>query len=125
MPVRKSLETVVIVDDNDAFRGRMRVLLDCEGYDVIGEACDGASGLGVVRRLRPDVALLDVQLPDTNGFAVAERLRAEVGETAVVIISTRDASDYTHAVQDCGALGFIAKSEISGDTLRAVLEEGR
>jgi DNA-binding NarL/FixJ family response regulator len=118
-------ETVVIVDDNDAFRGRMRVLLDCEGYDVIGEAADGASGLRVVRRLRPDVTLLDVQLPDTSGFAVAERLRREVGQTAIVIISTRDASDYAGAVARCGARGFIAKSEICGEELRAVLESAR
>ncbi len=115
-------ETVVIVDDNDAFRARTSILLSSEGYEVIGEAADGSSGLGVLRRLRPDVALLDVQLPDTNGFAVARRLREDDGGPAVVIISTRDGADYASAVAECGARGFIPKSEICGDALRAVLK---
>lgn len=114
-------ETVVIVDDNDEFRTRARALLDGDGYRVIGDAGDGVSGLEAVRTLRPDIALLDVQLPDTSGFAVAQRLRRQAA-TAVVIISTRDARDYASAVSDCGALGFISKSEICGDALRAVLD---
>jgi DNA-binding NarL/FixJ family response regulator len=116
-------ETVVIVDDNDDFRARTRLLLDREGYDVIGEAADGEWGLSLVRRLCPDVALLDVQLPDTDGFAMAECLRHEADGTAVVIISTRDASDYAGAVARCGALGFIAKSDLCGTALQAVLEQ--
>jgi DNA-binding NarL/FixJ family response regulator len=112
-------ETVVIVDDNDEFRARTRALLEGEGYHVIGDAADGSSGLEAVSTLRPDIALLDVQLPDTSGFAIAQRLRRQP-ETAVVIISTRDARDYASAVSGCGALGFISKSEISGDALRAV-----
>jgi DNA-binding NarL/FixJ family response regulator len=115
-------ETVVIVDDNAAFRAQARVLLTYDGYDVIGEAVDGASGVDIVRRLRPDVALLDVQLPDIDGFSVAERVRDDAHETAVVIISTRDALEYAGAVRVCGARGFIGKSELCGDALRAVLE---
>jgi DNA-binding NarL/FixJ family response regulator len=115
-------ETVVIVDDNAAFRERARVLLSYEGYDVVGEAEDGASGLDLVRRLRPDVALLDVQLPDTDGFSVAKQVRADEHRVAVVIISTRDTGDYGTAVDGCGAHGFIPKSELCGDALRAVLE---
>jgi DNA-binding NarL/FixJ family response regulator len=115
-------ETVVIVDDNDAFRAFTRTLLDRDGYEVVGEAADGASGLDVVRRLRPDVLLLDVQLPDMVGFEVARRLRGEARETAVVITSTRDASDYAGAIAGCGARGFIAKAEICADSLRSILE---
>ena len=114
-------ETVVIVDDNAAFRARARVLLSYEGYDVIGEAEDGVSGLDVVHRLRPNVALLDVQLPDIDGFSVARKVRDEDHQTAVVIISTRDTTDYGDAVDGCGARGFIPKSELCGDALRAVL----
>jgi DNA-binding NarL/FixJ family response regulator len=113
-------ETVVIVDDNDAFRAQARVLLTYDGYDVIGEAGNGAAGLDAVRRLRPNVALLDAQLPDVDGFSVAHDVRDDV--IAVVIISTRDATDYGSAVTTCGARGFIAKSELCGDALRAVLE---
>ena len=115
-------ETVVIVDDNDAFRARARDLLTYEGYEVIGEAADGAFGLDTVRRLRPDVALFDVQLPDIDGFTVAARVRDDASETAVVIISTRDAIDYGAAVSRCGARGFIAKSKLCAEALRAVLE---
>lgn len=73
-------ETVVIVDDNHDFRSFARALLHREGFDVIGEAADGASGVGAVRRLRPDVVLLDVQLPDVDGFTVARSLREERAE---------------------------------------------
>jgi DNA-binding NarL/FixJ family response regulator len=115
-------ETVVIVDDNAAFRAHARTLLTYEGFHVIGEAADGATGLDVVRRLRPSLALLDVQLPDTDGFSVARDVCSDTDETTVVIISTRDAIDYGAAVEGCGARGFIAKSELCGDALRAVLE---
>jgi DNA-binding NarL/FixJ family response regulator len=113
--------TVVIVDDNDGFRAGTRALLDAEGYEVIGEAGDGASGSRLVRSVQPDVALLDVQLPDTDGFAVARHLRDASCRTLVVMISTRDASDYGGAVSACGALGFIAKSELCGEALRSLL----
>jgi DNA-binding NarL/FixJ family response regulator len=115
-------ETVVIVDDNDGFRARTRQLLESDGFEVIGEADGEASGLQAVTRLRPQVALLDVQLPDGDGFALAARLRTAAARTAVVITSTRDACDYASAVESCGALGFIAKSELSPEALRAVLE---
>ena len=115
-------ETVVIVDDNDAFRARARRLLDAEGFEVIGEARDGGDGLALVRELRPDLALLDVQLPDTDGFALAERLREDRGVTAVVIISTREAADYASSVTRCGALGFISKSELCGAALQEIVE---
>jgi DNA-binding NarL/FixJ family response regulator len=114
-------ETVVIVDDNDAFRAQARLLLTYDGYDVIGEAGNGTSGLEAVRRLQPNIALLDVQLPDADGFSVARDVRDVVSETAVVIISTRDAADYGSAVTRCGARGFIAKSELCGEALREVM----
>ena len=115
-------ETVVIVDDNDAFRERTRKLLDAEGYRVIGEAADGAGGLRILRDLRPDLALLDVQLPDTDGFTLAERARADAEGTAIIIISTREAADYASSVTRCGALGFISKSELCDGALREILD---
>ena len=118
-------ETVVIVDDNDAFRARARALLDGEGYEVIGEAADGASALRVLRELEPDLALLDVQLPYTDGFPRAERL-GEVGtRSAIIFISTRDAADYAGDVAACGALGFISKSRLCGPAVREILEATR
>jgi DNA-binding NarL/FixJ family response regulator len=110
--------TVVIVDDNAAFRSWARALLDRQGYDVVGVAGDGASGVEAVRALRPDVVLLDVGLPDADGFAVARRLR---GETKVVLISARDPAGYAAAVSSCGARGFIPKAELSGPVLATLL----
>lgn len=118
-------ETLVIVDDNDAFRARARTLLDAEGYDVIGEAGDGAQGLRVLRELRPDLALLDVQLPDTDGFTLAERVREHDPATAIVIISTREAADYAGSVARCGALGFVSKADLCGRALREITEAAR
>ncbi len=113
-------ETLVIVDDNDAFRARARLLLDAEGYEVVGEAADGADGLEVLRELRPDLALLDVQLPDTDGFALAERLCRDEAATGIIIISTREAADYAGSVTRCGALGFISKADLCGRAIREI-----
>jgi DNA-binding NarL/FixJ family response regulator len=118
-------ETVVIVDDNDAFRARARLLLDAEGYEVVGEAGDGAAGLRVLRELGPDLALLDVQLPDTDGFALAERLREHAATTRIIIISTREAADYASSVTGCGAIGFISKSELCGRAVREIAGAAR
>ena len=65
---------MVIVDDHPGFRSSARALLEAAGFEVVGEAGDGASGLATVDRLRPRIVLLDIQLPDIDGFAVAERL---------------------------------------------------
>ncbi len=71
--------TVLIVDDHQGFRAGARALLEAEGFNVLGEAADGESAVEQARRLRPQVVLLDVQLPGIDGFAVAERLAAEPG----------------------------------------------
>jgi DNA-binding NarL/FixJ family response regulator len=86
--------SVLIVDDHEGFRAWARVLLEQARYTVLGEAADGASAIGAARRLRPEVVLLDVQLPDTDGFQVARRLGGERWSPAIVLVSTRDASDY-------------------------------
>jgi DNA-binding NarL/FixJ family response regulator len=113
--------TVLIVDDHGPFRSFARALLDASGFDVIGEAADGASAVEAFRRLGPEVVLLDVQLPDLDGFAVAERLAREQNCPKVVLISTREASAYRRRLQSAAACGFIPKSELSGETLAAIL----
>ena len=69
--------TLVIIDDHAGFRAFARALLEAEGYDVVGEAADGVSGVELVCRLLPDVVLLDVVLPDLDGFAVSTRIAAQ------------------------------------------------
>ena len=85
--------TVLIVDDHPSFRASARILLEAEGFDVVGEAEDGMSALEAVKRLRPDVVLLDVALPDIDGFDVAARLAGH-GGPAVVLVSSRDPADF-------------------------------
>jgi DNA-binding NarL/FixJ family response regulator len=114
--------SVLIVDDHPSFRASVRVLLEAEGFDVVGEAGDGAAAVAEALRLRPDVVLLDVQLPDTDGFDVAARL-AEMGAPvpAVILVSSRDSSDFGPLVSRCGACGFVPKGELSGDRVQDLL----
>jgi DNA-binding NarL/FixJ family response regulator len=113
--------TVVIVDDHAGFRSSARALLEAEGFDVVGEAVDGVSALSVIGQLHPRVVLLDVGLPDIDGFEVAERL-AEAGDPpAVVLVSTRGASAYRRRLARSPVCGFIAKSELSGNALAALV----
>jgi DNA-binding NarL/FixJ family response regulator len=113
--------TVVIVDDHPSFRASARAILEADGFDVIGEAADGASALATVSELRPDVVLLDIQLPDMDGFAVCARLSANGTEPEVVLVSSRDASDYGCLIRESGARGFIAKADLSGKAVSALL----
>ena len=114
--------TVVIADDHPSFRASARAVLQSEGYDVVGEAEDGASALAAARTLHPDVLLLDVQLPDMDGFAVCRELQLNGGPPAVVLVSSRDACDYGCLIAQSGARGFIPKAELSGESLSDLLE---
>jgi len=98
------------------------MLLEAEGYSVVGEAEDGHSALRAVHELHPDVVLLDVQLPDIDGFEVAARLTNGGGGPAVVLVSSRDGSDFGPLVERSGARGFIPKAELSGAALSALLD---
>jgi DNA-binding NarL/FixJ family response regulator len=109
--------TLLIVDDHPSFRASARELLEAEGFEVVGEAEDGASALEAIDRLRPDVVLLDVQLPDMNGFEVASKVTANGSGSAIVLVSSRDGSDFGPLVLESGARGFIPKGELSGERL--------
>ena len=113
--------TVLIVDDHDGFRASARALLEAEGFAVVGDAADGSTAITQVARLRPDVVLLDVQLPGTDGFAVAERLAVGPDPPVVVLISSRDAVAYGTRVDAAPVRGFLAKRELSGAALAALV----
>ncbi len=113
--------TVLIVDDHPTFRATARALLEAEGFEVVGEAADGAGALEAAARTRPQVVLLDVQLPDMNGFEIASRLTANGSAPAVILVSSRDGSDYGSLVEESGARGFVPKAELSGERLAALL----
>ncbi len=113
--------TVLIVDDHPSFRASARILLEAEGFDVIGEAADGASALEEISRLTPQVVLLDVQLPDTDGFQIAAALTARGVTPAIILVSSRDGSDFGPLVARSGARGFVPKAELSGDRVQELL----
>jgi DNA-binding NarL/FixJ family response regulator len=114
--------TVLIVDDHVVFRSLARSLLEAEGFEVVGEAPDGRSAIDAALQLRPDIVLLDVQLPDLDGFAVAERLAAvDPDRPAVVLVSSRDSSSYRRRLATTPARGFITKSQLSGSALSALV----
>jgi DNA-binding NarL/FixJ family response regulator len=115
--------SVLIVDDHLRFRATARRWLTREGFDVVGEAADGAGALEAADLLRPDVVLLDVQLPDTDGFEIAARLTLDGGSRSVVVLtSTRDAAEFGDLVARSGARGFIPKAELTGPRLSALLQ---
>ena len=113
--------TVLIVDDHPSFRGSARALLEAEGYEVVGEAENGLDGLDAARALRPDVVLLDVQLPDIDGLEVAARLSQNGSGPAIVLTSSRDLADLGLVRERSPVRGFIPKAELSGAALEALL----
>jgi len=115
--------TVLIVDDHPSFRVTARALLEAEGFDVVGEAEDGETALEEAARLHPEVVLLDVQLPGIDGFEVAARLTSWNGASpAVVLTSSRDATEFSGLVERSGARGFVPKAELSAAALTALLK---
>jgi DNA-binding NarL/FixJ family response regulator len=112
---------VLIVDDHPSFRATAHALLEAEGYEVVGEAEDGESAIVAANELRPDVVLLDVQLPDIDGFEVASRLTSNGDGPCVVLVSSRDGGDFGPLVAGSGACGFIPKAELSGRGIAALI----
>jgi DNA-binding NarL/FixJ family response regulator len=112
--------SVLLVDDHAGFRRMARALLEAAGFDVVGEAADGKTALAEAARLRPTLVLLDIQLPDLDGFEVATRLANGAEPPAVVLTSSRAASSYRQRLAGSPVLGFIAKSELTGQALAAL-----
>jgi DNA-binding NarL/FixJ family response regulator len=109
--------TVLIVDDHPVFRAAARRLLESEGYVVVAEAPDGASATEIARELRPELALVDIHLPDTDGFELASELARLDWPPAVILISSRDRNELELLVQDSAARGFLTKSVLSKEAL--------
>ena len=113
--------SVLIVDDHSGFRASARLLLEAEGFTVLGEATDGTSALEAARELRPELVLLDIELPDMDGFEVTRCLADESNRAAVILISSRDSSDYRTRLSKSKALGFIPKVDLSGTAIGALM----
>lgn len=118
------MTTILVVDDHAPFRTQVRALLEADGFVVVGEAADGASGLAAARALRPDLVLVDIGLPDMDGFQVACQLADRDPGLRVILVSTREAADFGPRLSCARAVGFIAKDELSGPAILA-LTDGR
>lgn len=113
-----AMRSLLIVDDHAAFRSWAREVLAHEGFDVVGEAGDGRTAIRLAAELRPEIVLLDIQLPDLDGFDVARR----IGDGAeVVLTSGRAEEDYGPRIAD-SRRRFVRKDDLSGAALEAVLE---
>jgi DNA-binding NarL/FixJ family response regulator len=120
MPVR-----VLVVDDHPLFRDTVRRLLMLAGFVVVGEVGGGVAAIAAVGDLRPDLVLLDIQLPDTDGFHVAQELSRFSSPPAVVLVSNRDQSDYGGLVERSHTVGFVAKADLTGARLHQLLHRHR
>lgn len=113
---------IVIVDDDQTFLTTVRTLLEADGFEVVGEALNGVEGVATVEELKPDVVLLDVNLPDIDGFEVVKRLTDRGRAPPIVLTSIRSESDFGDLVEKSRAYGFITKAEISGAALSRILD---
>jgi DNA-binding NarL/FixJ family response regulator len=118
-----TMNTILIIDDHTGFRAQARAMLEADGFTVVGEADDGASGLAAARSIRPDLVLLDIGLPDIEGFDVARELAVDGPPPLVVLTSSREASSYGPRLEHSHVLGFIPKDELSGAAIRALLDD--
>jgi CheY-like chemotaxis protein len=111
---------VLVVDDHPGFRRLARRMLERAGFTV-AEAESGADAVAAAAELQPDVVLLDIQLPDVDGFAVARSLAVSEHPSPVVLTSTREASDYGERISASSAIAFLPKTDFSGAALRKIL----
>jgi len=115
-------KTVLIVDDHPSFRASARRMLEADGYEVVGEAADGGAAVSAAERLHPQLVLLDVRLPDVDGFEVARQLLDGSGPIPqIVLVSSHDSADLGEAVGASGARGFVPKSELSAEAIALLI----
>jgi DNA-binding NarL/FixJ family response regulator len=113
--------TILVIDDHGGFRATARRVLERDGWSVVGEAADGRSGLAAVEALAPDVVLLDIGLPDIDGFQLAEVLAASADAPSIVLVSSRDEETYRARLRTSPVAGFLAKDALDGTALRSLV----
>ncbi len=112
---------VLLADDNEAILERVATLLNTE-CNVIGTVTDGQQALEATQRLKPDVLVLDISMPEMNGIVTADRLKQAGVETRIVFLTVHDDPDFARAALEAGALGYVIKSRINSDLIPAIKE---
>ena len=115
----------LIVDDSEAFLASARLLLETQDVEIVGTSTSGAEALELAVALSPDLALVDVELGDEDGVALAGELCLRSAATRVVLISTYDHDELRELIATSSAIGFVQKSGLSGDAVRALLDGGQ
>ena len=115
---------VLIVDDDEAFSDLAARVVSGWGHVVVGQAGTVAGALARASELRPDIVLVDIGLPDGDGFSLTEKLIAMPWPMRVVLISSDSDSANVAAARRAGASGFVPKDELSGVELRDYIEQG-
>jgi DNA-binding NarL/FixJ family response regulator len=121
---RAAGRSVLIVDDHAPFRRAARALLEGAGFEIIGESEDAQTALAAAGLLRPEIVLLDIGLPDGDGFEVAERLARGGDPPVVILVSSREVAWYRRRLAESPARGFIAKGDLSRSAVEALLRDG-
>jgi len=111
---------ILIADDHDVVRRGLRAVLEAAGHKVCAEASTGREALAAARRTAPDVAVLDVSMPDMNGLEAAARIREAVPDAEVLVLTAHDAEEVVRGALAAGARGYLLKSDAGGDLLNAV-----
>jgi DNA-binding NarL/FixJ family response regulator len=112
---------VLLVDDQSLLRVGFRMILEAEpDIDVVGEAADGAAGVSMTSALHPDVVLMDVRMPGTDGIAATRLITAASPAPKVLILTTFDLDEYVFAGLRAGASGFLLKDAPPGELLTAI-----
>ncbi|WP_203335741.1 response regulator [Nocardioides limicola] len=119
------MTTVVVIDDDTGFRNRVCALLIAGGFEVVGRAADVATARVVVARQRPDLALIDIGLPDGDGLGLTAELTSHGSSLRVVVMSGRDRADFGPRILDSGATGFIHKKDLTSHAVHALAEGAR
>lgn len=114
---------VLVVDDDALFRATLATVLAADGrVEVVGEAGDGASGVRRAIQLRPDLVLMDLDMPVMDGFEATRRIRQAVQAATVVAVSGSTAESDARDALAAGAAGFLSKAELGGELTERVLE---